>query len=117
MATLRVSARHLHLDLRLIERIGALRIAPRVPLDAIRSVEVVDAPWSVVRGLRVGTGLPGVVLLGTMLRRGGNDLVAIRGRGPAVVVHLEAHTGWQRWICTSAEADALRDRIEKARVG
>jgi hypothetical protein len=111
MAELRIESTDLVFGFRPMERVGALRIAPRVPLASVRSVEVVDAPWSILRGLRVGTAIPYLLLLGTMIRRGGNDVVALRGRGAAVVVHLERSSGWQRWICTVDDPDATRRAI------
>jgi hypothetical protein len=114
MADLRIEGSELTLAFTPLERAGALRPDPRVPLHQVRAVDVVQQPWSILRGLRVGTALPWVILLGTMLRRGGNDVVAVNGRGPAVVVHLDPATGWQRWICTLPDPADVCARIQAA---
>src|SRR5262245_49712509 len=103
------------LDLRFtpIERVGGLRRGARVPLADVASVEVAP-PWEVLAGLRVGTGIPWVIGLGTMLRAAGNDVVAVYGRKPAVVVNLRQGSRWLRLIATVPEPSAVAARIRTA---
>lgn len=84
-----------------IEKLGALRGDVRVPLSAVRSVRVTAQPWDEVRGMRApGTGLPGVIMLGTTRGAFGKDFCAVyRGR-PAVVVDLDGQRFQRLILCT-----------------
>jgi hypothetical protein len=96
------------------ERLGALRTDPVVPLSDIAAVEVAPDPWAILAGMRVGTGIPWVLLLGTMLRRGGSDVVALHGRAPAVVVTLRPGAAWQRLLATVPDPEGEVARIRAA---
>jgi hypothetical protein len=90
VATLRYDGDELVLHLAWLEKLGAFRGDVRVPRSSIREVRASDRPWSELRGMRApGTGIPGVISLGT--RRGGGirDFVAVYGNRPAVVAELE----------------------------
>lgn len=97
-----------------LERVLGLRSGARIPLSQVEFAQVVDNPWAVVAGLRVGTGIPLVVLLGTMLRGDANDVVAIYGRRPAVMVNLRKGARWQRLIATVDEPDRVSAEIQAA---
>jgi hypothetical protein len=59
-----------------------------------------ENPWSkeVLRGVRApGTGIPYVVLLGTMRFKGGKDFTAIYKRGPVRIYEFKAGE-FKRWI-------------------
>lgn len=97
-----------------LERFAGLRGNARVPLTDIVSVETVNDVWKRTSGLRVGVGFPRGILLGTMLRRGGNDVVAIYGTKPAVVVALRKGARWQRLIATVPQPTVVTAQIESA---
>jgi hypothetical protein len=85
-----------------------------VPLSAVRSVRAVDDPWPELRGLRApGTGIPGVIALGT--RRGGfgKDFAAVYHHRPAVVVDLEG-ADFSRLVVTADDAPEFAARITAA---
>ncbi len=90
MAELEVEGDDLVVRLGPWERIGTLRTSDvRVACSSIAARRRVDAAHHEVRGLRApGTGLPGRILIGTWLRRGGRDFVAVSGKGPGVVIEL-----------------------------
>jgi hypothetical protein len=72
-----------------LEKLGAFRGNVRVPLRAVRSAEPEPDPWGGLRGIRApGTGIPGVIALGTRRFDGGKDFAAVRGGRPAVRVDL-----------------------------
>jgi hypothetical protein len=80
-------------------------------------VEVSADPWRALRGLRApGTGLPGVIALGTWRRRGRKDFVALRGRGPGVVVHLRDGP-FGRLLVSAGDAEAVAAAIRAAADG
>jgi hypothetical protein len=56
----------------------------------VREVRVSDRPWSELRGIRApGTGIPGVIALGTRRGGGGRDFTAVYRNRSAVVLELE----------------------------
>ncbi len=102
MAKVKVMGDEVILELSFWERVGALHSSPRVSLNAVTKVELIDNLWSnnVLRGMRApGTGIPFKVLLGTMRGRSYRDFTAIKGRGAGVVVTL-SEGPFERWIFT-----------------
>lgn len=117
MARLEIDANDLVLRLTLLERAASLLGDVRVPMSDVESVDEVEDPWDHVRGVRVGLGLPWVALVGTMVRRGPNDVVAIRGVRPAVVVTMRPGARYGRWIVTDAMPEmGRRAAVEAAPV-
>lgn len=111
MATLRREGSELVVKLNDLEKAGALRGDVRVPLDAVRSVRVSLTPFRELRGIRApGTGLPGVVALGTWRGRGGKDFAAVYRGGPAVVVELEG-AEFRRLLVSAHDAAAVVDAL------
>ena len=74
-------------------------------------MRAVDDPWSELRGMRApGTGLPGVVAVGTRRGSFGKDFAAVHGKGPAVVVEF-AGQEFQRWILTVDDPVTVAARV------
>ena len=113
MANLIVSDENLEVELSPLERLGALRRAPlRFPLANVRSVERVDGGMSAVRGWRMpGTGLPGVIALGTWRTRNTVDFVAVARNAASYVVELEGQK-FDRLI-VSCPANAAVDAVSR----
>jgi hypothetical protein len=88
------------LKLSLRERIFGLHSNPRARISDLVSTTEVANPWSteVLRGVRApGTGIPYVVLLGTMRFKGGKDFTAIYKRGPVKIYEFSCGE-FKRWI-------------------
>jgi hypothetical protein len=84
MATIHTTPGTLRVSLTRAERVLGLLRDLEVPLDAVRSVDVVPDGLAAARGLRApGLGLPGRRKIGTWRRWGSRTLVSV-GRGPAV---------------------------------
>ena len=82
MARLIVDGPDLVVGLSWLEKLGAFRGNVRVPLHAVRSAAAEPDPWSALRGIRApGTGIPGVIALGTRRFAGDQDFAAVKGRG------------------------------------
>jgi len=115
MARLDYSGDSLVLRLSLLERFGAVVTHDiALPLVAIRSVRVSDDPWSELRGIRApGTGIPGVIALGTRRHSLGRDFAAVYGKGPAVIVEL-AGVRFQRLVVSSSDAARVADEVRDA---
>jgi hypothetical protein len=88
------------LKLSLRERIFALHSSPKANASDLVSTSDSTNPWSaeVLRGVRApGTGIPYVVLLGTMRFEGGKDFTAIYKRGPVKIYEFSSGE-FKRWI-------------------
>jgi hypothetical protein len=99
MAHIVIAGNRVRLELSLLEKLGAIRSSPEIDLGEIESIEVVDNPWTnrVLKGFRIGTGFPYLVLLGTMQYKKGRDFCAIYKRRPNAVVTLKSGP-FKRWI-------------------
>jgi hypothetical protein len=72
-----------------LEKLGTLHADVRVPLSQVVWARAVEHPWSALRGMRLpGTGIPGVIMLGTKRGRFGADFAAVYKDRPAVAVEL-----------------------------
>ena len=113
MATLRIEGSELQIELSTLEKLGALSRGVRVPLSSVSSVRVSQKPWRELRGLRVGTAVPFVVLLGRMYYRGGADFVAMYGNRPTAIVELRDGAPFKRLFVTDA-APSVVDQLRAA---
>ena len=69
------------------ESIGGLKRDFTIPAESIVSDEHVVDGWDSLHGWRCpGTGIPGVIMLGTMRYKGTKDFCAVYGRRPARVI-------------------------------
>ncbi|MFM1826358.1 MAG: hypothetical protein RLZZ37_993 [Actinomycetota bacterium] len=90
------------LQLSMLEKIGGLHKDLVVSKDNLIKKTVHQNPWSkdVLRGVRApGTGIPYVILLGTMRFKGGKDFTAIYKRRPVSVYEFKSGE-FKRWIVT-----------------
>jgi hypothetical protein len=112
MAHLEISGGRARLNLSFLESLGAIHSSPEIELSEIESVEIVENPWTkkVLKGVRIGTGIPFVVLLGIMKYLGGKDFCAVYKRRPNAVIILKSGP-FKRWIFEikdMSEIDALK---------
>lgn len=118
MAELVVESGHLTVRLTPLEKIGALHGDVRVPFYAVRSISVIQDPWSELRGIRApGTGFPGAIMLGTCRGKFGKDFNAVYGKRAAVLVELLGHEFQRLLICTPApdrDAATVRSMVAPA---
>jgi hypothetical protein len=69
------------------ESLGGLKRDFTIPAESIVSDEHVVDGWDALRGWRCpGTGIPWVIMLGTMRYKGTKDFCAVYGRRPARVI-------------------------------
>lgn len=111
MARLLIEGENLHLSLSGWEQLGSLHADIRVPMRHITRAEVTENPWRILSGLRApGTGIPRIIMLGTMRRKKKKDFCAIYKRRPAVVVHLRDEP-FERLIVSSSESESMSHRL------
>jgi hypothetical protein len=102
MAKVIEEGNNLILKLSMWEKIGGLHKDLLVSKDLLVKKTVFQNPWSkeVLKGVRApGTGIPYVILLGSMRYKGGKDFTAIYKRRPVTVYEFKDHS-FQRWIVT-----------------
>ena len=94
-------------QLSMLEKLGALHADVHVPVSQVVTARVVEHPWGALRGVRLpGTGIPGVIMLGTRRGRFGADFAAVYHDGPAVAVELR-DAGFSRLIVTVDDPAAV----------
>jgi len=114
VAKLQVEGDELVVTMHTSEELGALHGSIRVPLAAVRSVRAVDDPWTELRGIRApGTGIPGVIALGTLRGSFGKDFAAVYHHRPGVVVELQG-AEYSRLVVTADDAVEVAARIAAA---
>jgi hypothetical protein len=114
MAELTVHDDSLTLTLSRIENAEGIHRNLTAPLASLTAVRAVTDPWPELRGIRApGTGLPGVVAVGTRRGAFGKDFAAVHGKGPAVVVELD-NQEFQRWVLTVDDPDAVVAQVSAA---
>ena len=69
MAELVIEGDDLVVRLSTVEKLEAVHGEVRVPLASVKSVEVLDDAMGAIHGIRVGTGIPGSVAIGTFTSR------------------------------------------------
>ena len=115
MAELIIDGPDLVVGLTWLEKLGAFRGNVRVPLHAVRAAQADPEPWSALRGVRSpGTGVPGVIALGTRHYAGGRDFAALHGRGPAVRVDLDGQSKFARLVVSVRDTENTVAAIQAA---
>ena len=100
MARVNEEGNNLILKLSKWEKIGGLHNDLVVSKDLLLKKTIFQNPWSkeVLRGVRApGTGIPYVILLGTVRYKGGKDFTAIYRRKPVTVYEFK-ESPYKRWI-------------------
>jgi hypothetical protein len=113
MARLAVEGDELVLQLTWLEKLAGFRGDIRVPASSVREVRATDDPWSELRGIRApGTGVPGMVAIGTRRGSGHKDFAVVHGKAAAVVVELEG-ADFDRLVVTAGDAAAAADDLRR----
>lgn len=115
MAELRIEDGLLLLDLSAVEKIEGAHGDLRVPLSAVRAVEVLDdahAPAGIRAGIKIGTRIPGHVEVGTIQGRRKRLFAAVHHDTPRGVRVVLDGNSYDEWIvgCADPEGTAARLR-------
>src|ERR1700722_18111724 len=96
-----------------VEKFEAMHADVRVPLNTVRTVRVADDAWPELRGIRApGTGIPGVIAVGTRRGSFGKDFAVVHGRERAIVVELDG-AAYSRIILTTPDADNIAADVQR----
>ena len=113
MGRLSVTGAELVLDLSGLEKVEGFRGNIHVPISAVRDIRCVQDPWPELRGVRApGTGVPGIISVGT--RRGTDikDFAVVHGSGPAIVVDLVG-AAYGRLVVTEDDAEDATEELRR----
>jgi hypothetical protein len=97
-----------------LESLGACHRSLQAKKENLLRVSRVENPWTstVLRGMRApGTGIPFVIMLGTMRYRGGKDFCAIYKKNPVYILEFK-NEEFKRWII-NANSSIPTDISEK----
>jgi hypothetical protein len=97
---LKIEGNQISYELSNLEKLGALSSSPYANKSNLISVERVENPWTkeVLRGMRApGTGIPYIIMLGTMRYKSGKDFCVVYKRRPVLVLEFK-NEKYQRWI-------------------
>ena len=103
LARIVVEGSTLKFSLTRLEVIGAFHKSPQAKISNLVKVTKVENPWttSVLSGVRApGTGIPLVIMLGTLRYRKGRDFCAIYKRRPVFILEF-MNEEFKRWIITA----------------
>lgn len=118
MAQLEIADGTLHLLLSRAEKLQTLHSDIDVALDHVVAVDPAHDLWPHLRGIRApGTGIPRVLLLGTMRFKHGRDFcIAYHGK-PGVIVRLRDEKYERLLVATESfdAAVALADEVDRAK--
>lgn len=99
MAKLIVSGDMVTVSLTAMEKVETLKGDISFPRAAVITASAVPSGMAELHGMRVGTGLPGVIAAGTWHYNGQVTFAVCHGNGPAVVLEL-ASQQYQRIVLT-----------------
>jgi hypothetical protein len=98
------------------EKIAGLLRDQRIPLTAVRDVEVVPDGSAATSGVRApGLALPGRRKLGTWRSRTGKGLIAVDGHRPALRVTLTGHRYTSLLVSTDAPEELAASLTDPTR--
>ena len=90
-----------------IEKLGAFGNSPTANVTNLVTYFREENPWTVktMRGIRApGTGIPYVIMLGTMRHPKGRDFCVVYKRRPVLVLEFR-NEKFQRWVIPMTEAN------------
>jgi hypothetical protein len=91
MAEIRIENGDVIVHLGLLEKAGALHGDVRIPRSAVTAVRVAENPFAEIKGIRFpGTGVPGLIALGTWRRKEAREFVCVYRGQSGVVIELDS---------------------------
>jgi len=101
MAQFEFSQSDLTMKLSRLESLGGFHTSPVATWQQVSGAEAVDNLWPYLRGFRApGTGIPGILMLGSTRNKASRDFCAVRGNKPGVIVSL-GEGEFNRWLMST----------------
>jgi hypothetical protein len=110
VAKLVIDDRRVTVSLSAMEKLEALHGNVAVPRTSVIAARGVPDGLAELRGSGTGTGLPGVMMVGTVRNSDGVTFAVCHGRRPAVVIDL-AGASYDRIVVTVDNPDELVSRL------
>jgi hypothetical protein len=114
MPKLSIDVKKLTITLSTAEKLAAFHGNLQIPLNKVLGASVVDSKFWSGLGLRVpGTGLPGILIAGTFIKKGDRAFVWWSRRRIPVEITLSGH-GYNRMVISAssqAEAETWADTV------
>jgi hypothetical protein len=110
VARLLIDDRRVTVALSVLEKLEALHGSVTVPRTAVIAARGVPDGLAELHGTSIGTGLPGVMMVGTVRNRDGVTFAVCHARRPAVVLDL-AGQSYDRIVVTVDNPDDLVSRL------
>ena len=112
MAQLQLDDGDLVLRLSALEKAGGVHGDLRVPLSAVRSVEILqDAHQPADGGIKIGTRIPRVIELGTILGGGRKIFAAVHHDTPRGVLVVLEGSSYDEWIVGCADPETVAQTV------
>jgi hypothetical protein len=110
VARLRIDDRAVTVSLSVMEKLEALHGNLTVPRTSVIGARGVPDGMAELRGTSIGTGLPGVAMVGTVRNSDSVTFAVCHGRRPAVVLDL-AGQSYDRIVITVDNPDEIVSRL------
>jgi hypothetical protein len=120
MAELQVQGNELVLHLSAAEKVEGVHGDLRVPLAAVRGVEVLDHAHQAAglkTGVKIGTRIPGVIEVGTVQGATTRRFAAVHHDTPRGLRVVLDGSGYGEWIVGSTDPEAVVARLGLPRAG
>jgi hypothetical protein len=112
MAELIVDGEDLVVRLSALEKAEAVHGDVRVPVQSVRSVEVLDDVIKAVHGIRIGTGVPGLVAIGTFTTRNSHLFAVVHHQTPRGVRVVLEGAPFDELIVGCDDPEAVARRLQ-----
>jgi hypothetical protein len=118
MAELQVEGDELVMHLSIAEKLGGVHGDLRVPVSAVRGVEVLpDAHGPADGGIKAGTRIAGTIEYGTIWRAGRKIFAAVHPNTPRGVRVVLDGSGYSEWIVGCADPETVAQTIAATLTG
>ena len=116
MAKISINPANLRVELTLGEAFWGFHKSITVPGKQVVGAQALSKGWWKTLGMRVGTGLPGVMIAGTYIRKGDRAYVNWKRGEQVLQINLSGHK-YSRIVVGVRDAEALAEEINTAITG
>ena len=85
------------------------------PISNVKNIRVSRSIWSEMRGIRIGTGIPYIIMVGCKWFWGGQDFSAVYYNKPSLIIEFNENSHYSRWLLTIENPELFVDDFYKNR--